>query len=126
MKMTAKQLKALGINFIANDKPDIVTDFSKLQAEVNRLSESNIKFAQENLKLRKEIETLEIRHTAVMLHTQSVVDENTALLEDRRRLDGLEAIPYQLEIVVKTSRPKTEGLPTLREQIDQFLSSGPA
>ena len=124
--MTAKQLKALGINFIANDKPDIVTDFSKLQAEVNRLSESNIKFAQENLKLRKEIETLEIRHTAVMLHTQSVVDENTALLEDRRRLDGLEAIPYQLEIVVKTSRPKTEGLPTLREQIDQFLSSGPA
>ena len=51
--------------------------------------------------------------------------ENARLSEDKRRLDGLEAIPHQLEIVCKQSRPKTEGLPTLREQIDFFLSNDP-
>lgn len=75
--------------------PEIIKDFSALQAECAELSASNIRFAQENARLR----------------------------EDKRRLDGLESIPYQLEIVCKQSRPKTEGLPTLREQIDYFLAN---
>lgn len=84
--------------------PDIIRDFSRLQADVYRLSKANNLFAQDNLKLR---------------------DELKELREDKRRLDGLEATPYQLEIVCKQSRPKTQGLPTLREQIDFYLSNAP-
>lgn len=56
-------------------------------------------------------------------HARELERENARLREDKRRLDGLESIPYQLEIVCKQSRPKTEGLPTLREQIDYFLAN---
>jgi regulator of replication initiation timing len=36
--------------------------------------------------LERENETLEIRHAAVMLHTQSVVDENARLRKENARL----------------------------------------
>lgn len=46
---------------------------------------------QERDEVRREVETLQTRHAATMLHTQSVVDENTQLSADNQQLrDELE------------------------------------
>ena len=49
-------LKEIGMK--AN--PDIIKDFSRLQADVAALSKSNVEFAQENARMRERIKELEI------------------------------------------------------------------
>ena len=54
--------------------------------DLNRI-EAELKAAKET------IETLEIRHAAVMLHTQSVVNENTKLRELVKEVTQWHSIP---------------------------------
>ncbi|MBU3720732.1 MAG: hypothetical protein FGM22_08250 [Burkholderiaceae bacterium] len=49
--------------------------------------------------------------------------ENARLRDDKARLDGLEDVPFALEIVCKRSQPKSDSMPSLRDQIDFFLSN---
>lgn len=42
---------------------------------------------------------------------------------DTELLDGLERLPYQMEIIYKGSLPKADSMPTLREQINRFLDA---
>jgi vacuolar-type H+-ATPase subunit D/Vma8 len=54
--------------------------------DLNRI-EAELKVAKETIK------TLEIRHAAVMLHTQSVVNENTKLRELVKEVTQWHSIP---------------------------------
>lgn len=42
---------------------------------------------------------------------------------DSDLLNALEALPCALEIVYKRSQPRSDSVPTLREQINHFLDS---
>lgn len=44
------------------------------------------------------------------------------LRNDRKRLDGLEALPGQFKLSYDPEQPKTDGVPSLRSQIDYFLA----
>lgn len=57
-----------------------------------------------------------------MTGPSSEAPETNASPDDKSRIDGLEAIPFRLKIAFDPSLPKTDGMPTLRNQIDEFLA----
>jgi hypothetical protein len=99
---------------ITDEINGILINYCSALAEITRLND-------DNARLREEL--VEARNHEYDGELKAAHDEIARLRDDRRRLDGLESIPHQLEIVCKQSRSKTEGMPTLREQIDLFLSN---
>ena len=102
-------------------KPTLNNDALPITGAINEILIKYASALSEIVRLREEL--VEARNHEYAGELKAAHDEIARLREDRRRLDGLESIPHQLAIVCKQSRPKTEGMPTLREQIDLFLSN---
>ena len=49
-------------------------------------------------------------------------DKEPKVTTDTMRLDGLEAVPFAIEIKYNLDQPKADSVPSLRSQIDAFLA----
>lgn len=64
-------------------KPDIVKDFSRVQAEAHELGESNVHFVNENLRLKQELKDMEERMAILEMGKDSLRESLGRLIKQR-------------------------------------------
>ena len=79
-EIIAAALKALPVGYLPAHTPE------SIPARIEDLCKTIVETERELAEARETIDTMEIRHAAVMLHTQDIVDEANQFRDQRDRL----------------------------------------